>query len=153
MGSNMVQWSRRGGLVAGAVALAILGAGPASAASPHYTLHTSDANPGGAVEFFTDGDMVRLTDVQADGKDVQVDVWDVTPEPDVYKFGFYNRNGDRGQPVVSDAGMGAPYDLAEGHCIKFRVRLVNDGSSTVVSGSTNWGRFRNTNTADGYGTC
>ncbi|WFB11318.1 hypothetical protein LRS74_32990 [Streptomyces sp. LX-29] len=143
MSTKIVQWSRRGGIMAGAVALTILGAGPASADGPHYTLFTSDDNPGGAVEFFTDGDMVRLTDTQADGKDVEVDVWDVTPEPDVYKFGFYNRHGHREQPVVSEASDGAPYDLAEGHCIKFRIRLVNDGSSTVVPGSTNWGRFRN----------
>ncbi|MER7694989.1 hypothetical protein [Streptomyces sp. NPDC097610] len=116
-------------------------------------LYTSDDNPGGVVEFFTGGDRVRLMDVQADGKDVEVDVWDVTPEPDVYKFGYYNRYGDHVQPVGSDASEGGPYDLAERHCIKFRVRLVNGGSSKVVPGSTNWGRFRNNNNPGGGSTC
>ncbi|BAU87876.1 hypothetical protein SLA_7010 [Streptomyces laurentii] len=124
--------------------MTILAAWPASAREGYpYSLSTSDDNPGGAVGFFADGDVVELGDIQADGKDIEIDVWDVTPEPDVYKFGFYNRKGYRNGSVYTDASMGAPFNLAEGHCIKLRIRLVNAGSTTVVNGSTNWGRFRN----------
>lgn len=46
-----------------------------------------------------------------------------------------------GQPIPCRQGQ--PYNLAEGHCFRFRIRLVREGN--VVDGSADTAKWRNDN--------
>lgn len=45
--------------------------------------------------------------------------------------------------MYADASMGQPWNMAEGDCFHFRVRLVDNGK--VVPGSTDHAYWRNNN--------
>ncbi|MFE7077389.1 hypothetical protein ACFU96_45650 [Streptomyces sp. NPDC057620] len=114
---------------------------------------TDEPDPGGLVYFEPasgGGDAVSLHDKETDGNGVRITVWDETKDPDLHKFTFYNRLG-KDKSVGSDASMGAPYDLAEGNCFKFRIQLV-DGSN-VIENSTDYAQWRNDNDADYVRNC
>lgn len=116
-------------------------------------MYTDEPDPGGLVYFepaSSGGDAVLLDDVESDGNGVRITVWDETKDPDLHKFTFYNRLG-KDKQVSSNASMGAPYDLAEGNCFKFRIQLV-DGSN-VIENSTDYAQWRNDNNADHVRNC
>ncbi|XYI03557.1 hypothetical protein ACMHYB_28830 [Sorangium sp. So ce1128] len=75
-------------------------------------MYTDDSRPGGRVRFETNGDIVEVCDVQADGK--SVDVW-------------YNGNhihvGGNGHCVTRRASNGGSYDLREGAVFQFVICL------------------------------
>lgn len=111
---------------------------------PHHSMRTDDDNPGGEVDFWPDGDIVRISDLQDDGATVQVTVRNETKDPDV---GEYTRTFQgAGFGVEYRASMGQPYNLAEKHCFWFRIRLIKNGQ--VVSGSTDTAQWRNYNNTD-----
>lgn len=109
------------GMCAAATMASIAGAPAASAAS--YTLYTDDGNPGGRVTFETDGDVVRLCDIQADGWAVNLKVRDVTQGKDKYSY----RIGGDGRCQTLRASLGDEYNLKEGSTIRFTVWLSKDG--------------------------
>ncbi|MBA2948633.1 hypothetical protein [Streptomyces himalayensis] len=118
---------------------------PASAAN--RTMWTNDGDPGGYVYFDPYGDIVIAHDSQNDGKDVHVTVWDETKDPDDFRYDLYTDGDYDGSNSSAEGSWGVPYDLAEGNCIKFRVRLVDENDhSVVVSGSTDYAQWRNNNT-------
>ncbi|MEV0501213.1 hypothetical protein AB0I84_26960, partial [Streptomyces spectabilis] len=120
-------------------------ASSARAAGNYMWMWTDDSARGGLVYFEpadSGGDAVTLIDKESDGRGVRISVWDETRDPDVHKFTFYNRYG-KDQRVVSNAGLGGSYDLAEGHCFKFRIQLV-DGNN-VIESSTDYAQWRNDN--------
>lgn len=107
-----------------------------------FQMLTDDSRKGGGVNFEPQDDYVSLFDRESDGRGVRITVWDETADPDVHKFTFYNRRG-KGKYVYSDSSMGSPYNLAEGHCFKFRIQLV-DGNN-VIESSTDYAQWRNRN--------
>ncbi|MFF6980309.1 hypothetical protein ACFZAV_21965 [Streptomyces sp. NPDC008343] len=112
-----------------------------------YFMETNDGDPGGMVTFFTDWDKVQLDDQQADGKSVQLTVWNETKDPDQYEYTI-KASGD-GERVEVHDGMGQPWNLAEGDCFKFRIQLVDGPNETVVAGSTDYAQWENTNGISG----
>jgi hypothetical protein len=109
---------------------------------PRFEMLTDDGDPGGKVVFQPVGDVVSVVDEQADGKGVEIDVWNVTRNPDTHEYGFVNTAGNG----IGDTVWGslAPrYNLAEGACFRFRIRLVDNGE--VVPGSTDNAQWRNYN--------
>ncbi|MGV2919614.1 hypothetical protein [Streptomyces alfalfae] len=117
---------------------------------PNFHMYTDDGAHGGYVEFYPRGDYVGLTDRTGDGRSVEIDVWNETKDPDKYEFGFVERRGDN-HTTYSDASMGQPYNMAERHCFKFRIRLVDNGS--VVPGTTDYAQWRNYNENGGNQNC
>lgn len=114
-------------------------------AGNYMWMWTDEPDPGGLVYFEpgdAGGDAVSLHDKESDGHGVRITVWDETRDPDLHKFTFYNRLG-KDKSVASNASMGAPYDLAEGHCFKFRIQLIN--GSNVAENSTDYAQWRNSN--------
>lgn len=116
-------------------------------AADWFQMHTDDDNPGGVVQFVPEGDLAVLLDLQDDGKDVQLDVWNATRDPNSYEYRLRTRGGitssDEGR-----ASMGQPWNLAEGDCFRFRIRLVEPGTAEdVVPGSTDYAQWRNVNGA------
>jgi hypothetical protein len=107
-----------------------------------HFLATGDDNPGGYVTFQPGDDKVELCDSQADGASVELDVWNVTKDPDVYEYGMSESHADLSCNIVN-AAMGQPYNLAEDHCFRFRIRLRKNGN--IISGTTNSAQWRNYN--------
>ncbi|MFC4005233.1 hypothetical protein ACFS2C_26490 [Prauserella oleivorans] len=120
-----------------------VGPSPADDFGPNRTMYTDDGNPGGWVYFQTVGDLVQLGDRQEDGAGVELDIWNVTNDPDTYEYGMYAGNGDDTY-IYADASMGQPWNMAEGACFRFRIRLVDNGR--VIPGSTDTAQWRNVNT-------
>ncbi|QTI90518.1 hypothetical protein [Streptomyces sp. AgN23] len=119
-------------------------------AGPHYRMYTDDSDNGGWVEFFTVGDEVRMGDRASDGRGVEIDVWNESSDPDSYEFGWYKGRG-KGKWQYSKASMGQPWNMAEGDCSKFRIRLVDNGN--VVPSSTDYAQWWNRNGAGQGGNC
>jgi hypothetical protein len=113
-----------------------------AADGPRFEMLTDDGDPGGKVEFWPVGDVVSVLDEQSDGKGVEIDVWNVTRDPDTKEYGFTNTAGE-GIGEMVWASLDPRYNLAEGDCFRFRIRLVDNGE--VVSGSTDNAQWRNYN--------
>ncbi|MEV7659501.1 hypothetical protein AB0O39_35715 [Streptomyces anulatus] len=120
--------------------------GPMILQGNYQTMWTDDPSPAGGYVLFEPGDRggdyVQLKDVDGDGLGVRITVWDETKDPDLHKFTYYNRLG-KDNFVYSHAGMGGPYDLAEGNCFKFRIQLVT--ANSVVENSTDYAQWTNSN--------
>ncbi|MFV2176721.1 hypothetical protein ACFHW2_18255 [Actinomadura sp. LOL_016] len=108
---------------------------------PHHWMHTDDDNPGGRVDFWPQGDIIRISDTQDDGAKVEVTIRNETKDPDKreYKRSFEGA----GWGIEYRASMGQPYNFAEGHCFRVRIRLIKNGE--VVSGSKDNAQWRNYN--------
>jgi hypothetical protein len=108
----------------------------------YFQMETDDDRPGGRVLFDPDGDVVQVWDQQDDGKDVEVDVWNATHDPNTYEYGIVNRSGT---DIVIEAteDMGQPWNMAEGHCYRFRIRLVDHNTNNVVPDTTDFAQWRN----------
>jgi hypothetical protein len=111
-------------------AMALAGAGSAAAYSgPHYWMYTDDGNPGGKVEFWPDGDIFKVCDIQADGAHVHVVLYDI----ETYK-GYDITASGNGNCTTRRASDGAGFDLPEKGrsqgCISVNIRLWK-GSSYV----------------------
>ncbi|GAA1157133.1 hypothetical protein [Streptomyces javensis] len=106
---------------------------------PHFTMNTNDDNPGGKVSFWPKGDIVWLNDTQADGKGVELDIWDVTDDPDTYGYGLTNVLGNGTRTGLADY----IWNMPEGHCFRFRIRLLNGDGPEVVPGSTDNAQWMN----------
>lgn len=113
-----------------------------AADGPRFEMLTDDGDPGGKVEFWPDGDVLSVLDQQADGKGVEIDVWNVTRDPDTKEYGFTNTAGE-GIGEMVWASLDPRYNLAEGACFRLRIRLVDNGE--VVPGSTDDAQWRNNN--------
>lgn len=109
---------------------------------------TPDAACSGSVEFWPVGDRVQLCDWLSDGYGVKVRVTNVTKDPDVREYTLPNTKG-AGKCVTRDAGDQQPWNLAEKHCFRFAVWLVNNGQQV---GDKRTVQLRNYNN-DGPVTC
>lgn len=95
---------------------------PDTISGPHYWMYTDDDNPGGRIDFWPNGDVVELCDIQADGYGVYADV-------NAYTSSAYELSvGGNGKCVVARASQGGVRDLREEACITFVIFL--DKSST-----------------------
>ncbi|MGI5350400.1 hypothetical protein ACQEU8_19805 [Streptomyces sp. CA-250714] len=123
----------------GAVAVT---ASPAQAAEPHHWMYTNDSGANGArVDFWPRGDEVKLCDKQSDGARADLKIWNVTKDPDQVEYDL-QASGDE---VCATRGevLEQPFNLAEGDCFRFRIRLLNNGNE--VDGSRDIAQWRNHN--------
>jgi hypothetical protein len=82
---------------------------------PHYQMHTDDDNPGGRIDFWPNGDVVTLCDVQADGKDITaLYFWG-----DVYHYREIKMSARGGNGTCTVSRV----DIPEGDCVGFYVGL------------------------------
>ncbi|WP_328418159.1 hypothetical protein OG470_31380 [Micromonospora sp. NBC_00389] len=131
-------------LVATLTASAVI-ASPAQAYSgPHYWMYTNDGNPGGRVDFWPDGDIVQVCDVQADGAHVNVVLHDIFTGA-----GYSVQASGNGNCTTRRASQGGSYDLNERSssrgCYLFNIRLWDD--IHYVSGSEDKAAWWNDNAA------
>lgn len=89
-------------------------------------MYTDDAAPGGRVRFETDGDIVELCDIEADGYAVYLSVYDDTAKRSQYTYTI----GGEGRCQTFRASLGGKYDLPEKHTFRFRICLVRDGKNS-----------------------
>jgi hypothetical protein len=116
----------------------------AAYSGPHYWMYTDDGNPGGKVEFWPDGDIFKVCDIQADGAHVHVVLYDI----ETYKGYEISATGD-GNCTTRRASDGAQYDMPErgrsSGCISVNIRLWK--GHDYVDGSedkANWWNDNNT---------
>jgi hypothetical protein len=93
---------------------------PNTISGPHYWMYTNDANPGGRIDFWPNGDVFELCDIQADGHGVNAYYY--------YWFGdLYNGIGmdvaGNGKCVVNRGSQGGTYDLPEEACIVVQIGI------------------------------
>jgi hypothetical protein len=110
------------GLCAAATMASLAVASPAFAWDE--TMYTDDGDPGGRVRFETDGDVVELCDIEADGYAVYLSVYDNTSHTFKYSYTI----GGNGRCQTLRASLGGNYDLAEGHVFRFRICLARDNN-------------------------
>ncbi|MFF3558245.1 hypothetical protein ACFYXL_33080 [Streptomyces tsukubensis] len=117
-------------------------ASPAQAAEPHHWMYTNDrSDKGGRVDFWPQGDKVRLCDTQSDGAHVDLVVVNVTKDPNQKEYGLEIGGAGCCQEVDS-SNAGA--NLAEGDCFKFVIRLIKDGREVVPSeDKAQWRNYNN----------
>lgn len=84
-------------------------------------IHSFD-NCKGYVRFTPDGDIVRLQDIPGDGYGVRLRVKNVTKDPDATE---YTRTAYNESIVVT--GRRQPGNLAEKHCFRITIWLVDNG--------------------------
>jgi hypothetical protein len=85
---------------------------------PHYWMYTDDGNPGGKIDFWPNGDIVRLCDTQADGKYAHATyIWSVNNH--IHSVDLETVNGN-GTCVVSRQ------DIPEEKCVFFVILLGPD---------------------------
>jgi hypothetical protein len=113
-----------------------------AAADPHYWMYTNDDNPGGKVDFWSNGDIIQLCDQQADGARAELNVYDATAGSGLL---FHMEASGNGVCVSHRASDGGRYDLAENHCFRFNIQLTNNGQ--VVNPSFDQAHWRNYNDA------
>ncbi|GIH01627.1 hypothetical protein [Plantactinospora mayteni] len=113
------------------VAASLAVAAPAQAAT--HTMHTDDGDPGGRVTFTTNGDIVRLCDIEADG-------WAVGLVVDDYGVGrqYSMQVGGNGTCKEVRASMGGKYDLSEGSRIGFYIYLHKSSNLDAYSDESTW---------------
>ena len=105
----------------------------ATAASWDNWMYTDDAGSGGRVQFRAYGDVMRLCDVEADGRAVALDVTDQTTG-----HTYSRRIGGEGRCLELRASLGAPYDLAEKHLILVQIILTKVGEPGTGRDSAVW---------------
>lgn len=106
---------------------------PAQAATK-YTMHTDDSDPGGRVEFWPNGDIVRLCDIEADGWGVELTVL-VLADWEVYHLSV----GGNGNCKEVRASTGPLYDMVEGSTVEFYINLYKTGvCSTCHEDFSSW---------------
>jgi len=126
-------------LLGGIVALTIGVIAPFAVPSPahaatKYTMHTDDTDPGGRVEFWPDGDIVRLCDIEADGWGVGLTVL-VLDDWENYSLSV----GGNGNCKEVRASTGAGYDMVEGSTVEFYIYLYKSGVCSVCyDDSSSW---------------
>ncbi|MFD0904607.1 hypothetical protein [Actinomadura sediminis] len=108
---------------------------------PHHWMYTNDDRSGGKVDFWPQGDIVRISDLQDEGAAVEVTIRNVTKDPDAKEYKRTFEGAGWGKEFR--ASMGQPYNMAEKHCFWFRIRLVKNGS--VIAGSKDTAQWRNYN--------
>lgn len=136
------RWVRLGVVGVACVGAIAATAGPAQAAEPHHWMYTNDSGPNGAkVDFWPRGDQVRLCDHQSDGARADLVIWNVTKDPDQKEYPL--QASGHGVCSTRAAVLGQPFNLAEGHCFRFRIRLLNNGNE--VAGSRDVAQWRNYN--------
>ncbi|MGC9541842.1 hypothetical protein [Streptomyces sp. UG1] len=107
---------------------------------PFFAMETNDSGQQGGVVYFEPvGDEVSIYDQQSDGKYVQLDVWNATHDPNTKEYRLSTKGDDEAH---ADASMGQPWNMAEGHCFRFRIRLVSPNGE-IVAGSADWANWRN----------
>lgn len=99
---------------------------PAQAyAGPHYWMYTNDGTPGGRVDFWPDGDIIQVCDIQADGAHVNMVVTHIFTGA-----GFSIQASGNGNCTTRRASQGGAYDLVERGvgkgCYRFNIRLWDD---------------------------
>lgn len=119
------------GASAATVLLSFTVASPAAAAD--YTMHTDDDNPGGRVEFTAYGDVVKLCDIQKDGYQATISIYDVSAAQGQY-FDFV---GGVGNCITHDASQGGYYNLPEDHVFDFEICLY-DGAWYRFCDTSRW---------------
>ncbi|SBW17399.1 hypothetical protein FDG2_0202 [Candidatus Protofrankia californiensis] len=97
-------------------------------------MHTDGGDPGGRVTFQPDGDVVNLCDIEADGWAVYLKVTDLTAGKEKYHYTI----GGVGRCQTFRASLGGPYDLAEGHVIRFTICLDKDGRDPAYCDTSDW---------------
>lgn len=105
-------------LCAGAVVLA-----PAFAATPAHAdkIYHRMTNSGGWLQFWPNGDSVKVCDTKADGKRAVVYVTNWTKKRFEYKIEAVGKSDCR----LVGARNGQPYELAENHCFQFVLELYD----------------------------
>lgn len=98
--------------------------------------------PGGRVYFTADGDEVIAQDTRKDGYGVRVRVKDVTHDPDTTVYTLTNSQGVD-TSVWAYAKLGGRYDLAEKHCFRFTIWLVNNGKRVSPKDYRQWRNYNN----------
>lgn len=109
-------------------------------AEPHHWMYTNDSgDAGGRVDFWPNGDRVKLCDQQSDGARVRLRVENVS------KGGKreYDLEASGKDDCSSSDPSEQPGNLAEGDCFRFEIRLFNNG--TEVDGSYDGAQWRNYN--------
>jgi hypothetical protein len=118
---------------------------PTVSAYPFFAMETNDGGQQGGVVYFEPvSDEVSIHDRQSDGKYVELDVWNVTHDPNTKEYRLSTK-GDNSANV--DASMGQPWNMAEGDCFRFRIRLVSSNGD-IVPGSADFAQWRNNNNTE-----
>ena len=133
-------------LVVGVLGLAasVFVASPANAepSGPHYWMYTNDnfSPHGGKVDFYSDGDHVKLCDTRADGRRVHLLVQDADNR---YTVLYYLEASGNGVCDAAHASDGGSHNLPEGHCIYFDIWLTDSG--VYILGSEDTAQWANDN--------
>jgi hypothetical protein len=104
-------------------------------AGPHYWMYTNDDNPGGRIDFWPDGDIVELCDIQADGYSVHAAIG---PNSGSGFVGYNLSVGGNGKCVIARASQGGTRDLPEEACIAFFIFLNKGGGFPQFMDSAAW---------------
>jgi hypothetical protein len=107
-----------------------------------YTNEFSTVGKGGRVDFLPVGDIVELCDSKRDGRSAKLGVFDQT--------GFFTKYeieaSGYGKCTKVSASRGSYFNLAENHCFKFEIYLL-DSDGDIVPGSEDDAYWRNCNDA------
>lgn len=87
---------------------------PNTISGPHYWMYTDDGNSGGRIDFWPNGDVFELCDIQADGHGVHAGV---APLPITAGNTFGLSVAGNGSCAVSRGSQGGVHDLPEEACI------------------------------------
>ena len=133
---NFLKTRRLFGVVAGAAALTLAMSTQAYAAD--YSMKTDDGDPGGKVEFTTNGDVLKVTDIEADGWGVKAWVIKKSTGNVVYTI----QAGGTGNSKTARASDGGSHNLAEDSGstaqYKFRVCLHKENSNAYCDDANDW---------------
>ncbi|MEV0646914.1 hypothetical protein AB0I28_16775 [Phytomonospora sp. NPDC050363] len=132
-----------GTLVASVVALGavlLVMPSPAMAATgPHYWMYTDDSSPnGGRVDFWSNGDIVQLCDVHADGAHADLMVYDKSAGGELRYHITASGSGVCNTVRASDGGW---YDLPEAHCFLFVIKLYDGRVSVESEDRASWRNY------------
>lgn len=117
-------------------------AAPAQATGHSYSMTTSIA--GGKVWFYPHGDHVYLCDQKpGDNRMAELHIWNVTRDPNWYEYRLRDLYDRDLWCAEGHARWGQPWNMAEKHCFRFRIRLRDLGTNKVVPGSTHIVQWRN----------
>jgi hypothetical protein len=94
---------------------------PDTISGPHYWMYTNDANPGGRIDFWPNGDVFELCDIQADGHGVNAYYYWVAANG--YYTGIDMDASGSGTCTVSRGSQGGLRDLPEEACIGVQIGI------------------------------
>jgi hypothetical protein len=104
-------------------------------AGPHYWMYTDDDNPGGRIDFWPNGDVVELCDIQADGYAAYASLG---PNSGSGWVGYSLSVGGNGKCVIHRASQGGHYDLPEEACVAVFIFLDKNGGFPQFTDSAAW---------------